>query len=114
MKHNKLDAFLNQRAQSPAPHLEADPFLPTRIAALVNEKNNRSSGFVFPQWSLASALGTFAIILGIYIGTGISETSTSYSESQTDLISEYSNAFYQSGIVDNYDNVFENGGSEND
>jgi len=101
----KIEELLSQRAKSPTPHLQADPFLATKIAAQSDEKAKRLDLSV-PNWSFASIVTAFGVIMGIYLGLGIWENGTTQ---DTDIVDEFSESFYQSGIADNFDTSLENG-----
>ena len=107
---SKIEEFLSNKAKSPAPHLQADPYLPTKIAALAEEENTLNKIAGFPNWSFASAITACAIVLGIYLGLGILQDDAS--QYNIDIVSEYSEAFYQDGFADNYDSALEDGGIE--
>ena len=113
MNQKELNELLNRRVKSPAPDIQADPFLPTRIEAIVREGKQQ---FTTPpgaitSWSLASVLAACAVVIGIYIGSNLSTTSVA-SDSSTELITEYTSAFYQSGFADDWHGAFENGDSK--
>ena len=50
------------------------------------------------NWSLASVATACAVVLGIYLGSGIWENSSTVES--TDIVDEFSEAFYQSGFAD--------------
>ena len=105
---NKIEEVLNQRTKSPTPQLQADPFLPTRIAAMSKEaslKDKTLKGLY--DWSFASVVTSCAIIIGIYLGNSLFEE-----EYNNDMISDISSLIYQSDYIENLDSVLENGGTE--
>ena len=104
-----LEEFLSKKANSPTPHIQADYFLATRIAAQAEGEKEILKTNVLPGWSMASIITTLAILLGIYLGSGILESNSV--ESNSDIVSEYSEAFYQSGFADNYTSAIDNGGT---
>lgn len=112
MNKDKLNELLSMQAKSPAPKLPVDPFMVTRIEALAKEKTMmvHDSGGLVTNWSLASVLAAGAVILGIYLGNGLSSSSVS-SETSSEILTEYSQAFYQAGFVEDLHNVFEDGES---
>ncbi len=105
---NKIDDILSQRAKSPTPHLQPDPFLPTRIRATVIDKNElgKISKLVY-NWSVASLVTSGAILIGIYLGSGLVEE-----EYSSDMITDFSSVIYQSDYTENLDSVIEDGGAE--
>ena len=107
MKNDKIQELLNQKAKSPAPELTPDPFLVTRIEALIDsERQKTPERSLISNWSFASVITAGAIILGIYVGAGISETDNL--QINADVFNEYSQAFYQSGFVENLNNAMIN------
>lgn len=105
---NKIEDILNQRVKSPTPKLEADPFLATRIAAIADGKGlNRRSFKGLYGWSAASLVTSCAIILGIYIGSGLFEE-----QNNSEISGDLSSVIYQSDYIENLDSVFENGGKQ--
>jgi hypothetical protein len=104
---NKIEKLLSQRTQSPTPHLQADPFLATKITTLANENTDNISVLTGTKWSFASIITAFGILMGIYLGLGIWENNTS--ATNNDIVDEFSEAFYQSGFADNFDSTVENG-----
>ncbi len=109
MKKDNIEELLNTKAKSPAPQLTPDPFLPTRIEALVKAKGNSDNRFA-ANWSFASLITTAAIIIGIYMGAGIFESNNL--QSNDDIFTEYSQAFYQSGFAESVDSNLESGGTD--
>jgi hypothetical protein len=104
---NKIDDLLSRKAISPTPHLDADPFLATKIAALANKETKAKAVSGISNWSFASLVTAFGVILGIYLGLGIWENG--YSAQNTDIVDVFSEAFYQSGFADNLDSSLDNG-----
>jgi hypothetical protein len=109
MEKDKLEEFLNKKTVSPAPFLTADPFLPTRIESLLAEKK-RPGKYMFKRWSMAIAIATCAIVMGIYIGNDLSVITTN--QTGDDLVAEYAQAVYQADFVDDLTNALENGESK--
>lgn len=105
---NKIEEILNQRTKSPTPHLQADPFLPTRIVALSKEAGKKDKTFRgLYEWTFASLVTSCAIIIGIYIGNSLIEEDTS-----ADMISDISSLVYQTDYIENLNTVLESGGTE--
>jgi hypothetical protein len=109
MKNDKIEELLNKEAISPTPELTPDLFLPTRIESIIDGKRQINPGKVLiSNWSFASVITTCAIIVGIYVGSGILDTDNL--QSSDDIFTEYSQAFYQSGFEKNWDDTLESGG----
>ncbi len=72
MNRKKLDQILEQRASSPTPRLQPDPFLPTRIRALARGRGEEISPFAGLSWTMRSMLAGAALIVGIYVGGHLS------------------------------------------
>ena len=104
---NKIDELLSKRVKSPTPPLQADPFLATKIAALAEQESNSANIARIPNWSFASIITAFGLILGIYLGLGIWENGTI--DQDIDIVDEFSEAIYQSGFADSFDSSTENG-----
>ena len=104
---NKIEKLLSEKAKSPTPHLQADPYLATKIAALTEGKDHTLKINGNPNWSFASLITAFGLILGIYLGLGIWENGTT--QENIDFVDEFSEAFYQSGFADTFDSSSENG-----
>jgi len=111
MKKDKIEELLNRKAASPTPKLTPDPFLSTRIEAIKKSKlQEDTDNKLISNWSFASVITACAIIVGVYIGVGIFETDNL--QANDDVFNEYSQAFYQTGFVENWDNTLESGGSD--
>ncbi len=111
MKNNKIEELLNRKAKLSIPELKPDPFLPTRIEALMESKRQSNTEKVqISNWSFASVITAFAVIIGVYIGAGISDADSL--QNNDDVFNEYSQAFYQSGFTENWDSALDNGGSD--
>jgi predicted anti-sigma-YlaC factor YlaD len=110
--YEKMSAVFSEKTDlSALPQLEADPFLPARIKALAGKKDRTPSDKWFGWQRIGAirlAFSTLLIILaaslGIYLGKGLA-TSQQYSES--DLISDYYQAFNQQSYSDNWEYVLE-------
>jgi len=106
-----MSAVFSEKADlSALPQLEADPFLPTRIKALAeNEDREHAKRFGWQgigaiRLAFSTLMIVFAVSLGIYLGKGLA-TSQQYSESN--LVSEYYQAFNQQSYSDNWEYVLE-------
>jgi hypothetical protein len=109
MKKNKMDELLNKKAIMPVPDLMPDPFLATRIAASAEGSQNRKITSAVPNWSFASIIAACALVLGVYVGNVVFEEDNT--QSTKDVFNEYSEAFYQSGLIESWNNSFESGGT---
>jgi len=104
---NIIEELLSKKAKSPTPHLDTDPYLATKIAALATEEISTTKIAGVPTWSFASVITALGLILGIYLGIGIQENSTI--QNDLDIVDEFSQAFYQNGFADSFDSSLENG-----
>jgi len=99
MKPQKIEQLLAARAKSPTPHIEADPFLPTRVRALV--KN--SLQIIFPGWRISALVGAAALLIGVYIGNGFDDLAAQSSGSQNYAsVYDLSGALYQESLSDDF------------
>ena len=103
----KIEKLLSKKAKSPTPHLQADPYLATKIITRADQENNRVLISTVPHWSFASVITAFGLILGVYLGLGIWENSTT--QETIDIVDEFSEAIYQNGFADSFDSSTENG-----
>jgi len=111
----KMSLLLDQHDPSFLPHLEPDPFLPTRIRALaeggeVVERENLRRAVGWLRLSVASALTLVAVTTGAYLGLGLSATNGSADDSE--IIAAYYDAFSQSEFASGWDDLVENGQEE--
>lgn len=110
--YEKMSAVFSEKADlSALPQLDADPFLPTRIKALADKKDREDSdkwynwqGIGAIRLAFSTLMIVFAVSLGIYLGKGLA---TSQQNSESDLISEYYQAFNQQSYSDNWEYILE-------
>lgn len=100
-----LSEFLKPAAARKDPLLAADPYLPVRVRALAAERRSRES---FPQaaalrWTWRTAAFVLAMLLGIFIGESLSYRSTQVTDSH--VVYEYSNSFWDSGIESRWQTI---------
>ncbi len=102
MKNDKINQILTARAQSPTPVLQPDPFLPTRVRALVNTGKN----ILFPGWRISAIIGALALLIGIYIGNDVDNSMIKQSGDQS-FTSTYdlSGALYQESLSDDFNSI---------
>ena len=94
--------------------LEPDPFLPTRIRALVEERGNALEAHMRPrmiQWSLATLGLTLAIGIGIFFGKGLSDPSKQ--QESVNVIDSYFEGFSQHSFADHWEGIFNTTQKEN-
>ncbi len=110
MKENKLDKLLQERAQSPMPELQPQPFLATRIAALAEEQPAKNYSLPWYQWSFASLLAVVAFVAGIYLGNALQ----SPAQQSEDIWQTYSEALTPNSVADSFYGVNLQEEGEND
>lgn len=99
MKTQKIEQFLAARAKSPTPHIEADPFLPTRVRALVNN----SLQIIFPNWRISVLVGAAALLIGVFIGNNFDDQATqSYGSQNYASVYDLNGALYQESLSDDF------------
>ncbi len=107
MNKEQLDTLLQQRAQSPTPTLQADPFLATRIRALAEKNGEASSLFAGLSWRTRSLLAAAALLLGIYVGGQLPLSGTVQSDSYADpAFSSLASALNQPTLSDDLEAIF--------
>jgi predicted anti-sigma-YlaC factor YlaD len=91
--------------------LEPDPFLPTRIKAIVDtEKKDFSSKPVmtYLRWFFITLVSSLAIFLGIMLGQGLYNSKQNYNSSSS-IVSDYYQVYSQEGLSNNFESVISTG-----
>ena len=103
----KMTLLLEHTDTHHNPRLQPDPYLPSRIAALVNERKNIGPKKLVhaARWSFASLAFALAIVIGILLGKGLSPASPQYKTSE--IISTYYNAVSQQNFSTELESVVE-------
>lgn len=85
--------------------LAADPYLPTRIRALVDSSAQPTPGpkVLIARWVLMSAAFAAAVFCGAFLGERLSYTTTTVTEQN--VIAEYSESLVVGGIADRLQSV---------
>jgi predicted anti-sigma-YlaC factor YlaD len=93
--YEKMKNLLDPRLISGFPVLRPDPFLPTRIQALVaeNKRTNARELFAIARLSLQGLALIFALVIGIVLGKAISVQPMN--NKTNELVSVYHNAISQ-------------------
>lgn len=116
LKCPKCKAYFEQMSdmldvvdRSALPTLAADPYLPTRIAALAREKQALSRHKLLnPARQLRVAFSTLMLVgamgIGIFLGKDLATTTQT---SQSEQLSDYTTIIWDNGIVENMDAVIE-------
>jgi anti-sigma factor RsiW len=124
----KMSTLLDFTNPSLLPHLEADPFLPTRIRAIVgagaaaregNETTRATAGTTAPfyksasAWlrvSLAGVMTVAAVTAGVYLGSGLASSRTANGD--TAIVTAYYEAVSQSSFAVEWGDVIEENGED--
>ncbi|RMH62191.1 MAG: hypothetical protein D6677_10445 [Calditrichaeota bacterium] len=99
MKKDTLEQWLSQKAQSPTPVLQADPFLPTRIEALARAE--RHEGL---SWTIRGVLAAAALLLGVYISADIMDNGH-YANPTDTTYASWASAVMQNSIGDQFQTI---------
>lgn len=111
--YDRLSFLLEKPAENDLPRLDPDPALPARIraAAISAGRANRTItlGELFRPlgWvrlSLTGAMLVIAVVLGVMMGRGVASEAV---HADSDIYSEYYEAFSQSTLVDTWESVIE-------
>lgn len=117
----KMAKFLEQMDPASIPHLEADPFLPTRIRALsAGNRDNAETPAKAASlrarkkpfgWAGVTAMGVMiiaAVWMGAYFGERLSTMSLSSSQyDEADIISSFYDEFSPSGFAGDWETILE-------
>jgi len=102
MNAHELDKLLRARAQSPTPQLDTDPFLATRVRALVRDV----PASLFPEWRISTLIGAAALLIGMFIGSGLEQNTTQITGSQSyTSADDISGALYQEALSDDFSSI---------
>ncbi len=87
----------------PAPQrVTADPYLPTRIRAIVGQRPKGRRLAPVLRWSFASVALGAALVLGILLGQDISSVQRSESSASSDLVSEFAASLSNADLGDRW------------
>lgn len=107
--YERLSDVLTPGGRFELSQLEPDPFLPTRVAALVGERRKRDVRhplLAATRVSFAAALLMGAITLGIYLGDGLAPSELS-PQGSDEVFSSYYEAIAQEGFATSWTSVIE-------
>ena len=96
----KMSAVFDDPSLLQVPGLQANPHLPARILALRAARREQRM-FPIVRWSLTGVGTVIAVLIGIYLGSGLTRTQTT-SQSGSEL-SEYHDVIAQHGLIDQWD-----------
>ena len=99
---DRMTSLLEPRGGQRADQLTADPFLPTRVRAIVESSRTTTTRQWRPavEWSLASVAIALGIFLGVMLGSGLAKPSPSINETQ--LVSEFASNITPSNFSDKW------------
>ncbi|MGD9486390.1 MAG: hypothetical protein AB7W47_00060 [Calditrichaceae bacterium] len=104
-----MSALLQRPASKDIPVLTPDPYLPARVKALTREKRSRLENGLrgrIIHWGLNGALAAAAIWIGIFLGTGLTDTTGSTTD-ESDIALAYYEAFSPNNIADQFESVIQ-------
>ena len=107
--YGQLSDVLDVKGRFDFPHIEPDPFLPTRVTALVEERRRkrlRSPLAAAVRVSFAAALMAGAVMLGISLGDGLAPLQQNQGGSD-EYLSSYYEAISQQGFATTWTSVME-------
>ncbi len=107
MNKEQLEKLLQQRALSPTPTLQPDPFLAARIRARAQKGGEELSLFAGLSWATRSMLAAAAMLLGIYVGGQLPLSGMAESDPYTDpAFSSFASAINQPTLSDDLEAIF--------
>lgn len=85
--------------------LVPDPYLPTRVKALVEQSlsDSRSRKSTAVRWALRTAAFLVAVVFGVYLGEKLSYQTSTVTDQH--IIAEYAESIQASGIGDRWQSV---------
>ena len=101
--YEKMSGVFDDRSLLAMKEIQVDPYLPSRIISLAEDLNRRPRPHLQPivRWTVAVAGVSIAIILGTYIGQGLSGSGQTTQE--TDDITGYYDVIAQHGAIDQWE-----------
>lgn len=100
-----MSELMQRPVQKDIPVLKSDPYLPVRVEALAGERRaqwDKSLRGKVVHWTLNGALAATAVWFGIFLGTGLTNTTGSVTD-ESDIAIAYYEAFSQSNIADQFE-----------
>jgi predicted anti-sigma-YlaC factor YlaD len=104
----KMSTLLDTTDPSLLPRLEADPFLPTRIRAIVDSGVTATSFARAAAWLRVSFVGVMAVIAvaaGVYLGKGLATTESANGDAA--IVTAYYEAVAQTEFAGAWGDVIE-------
>lgn len=102
MYYERMSGVFDDRSLLALKDLQPDPYLPARIRSLRGPRRNLSP---IIRWSLAGAVATVALLVGAYIGQGLS--GNGQAAQGTNDMSEYHDVIAQHGTIDQWNSAAE-------
>lgn len=104
--YSKMASLIQIPDKETFPVLEADPYLATRIKATAQKNTHKLRLSHWLRWVLVGAASSAAILLGVELGNGL--YSATQSDTGTDVVTtSYYQAFSQTGIADQWQDVIQ-------
>jgi predicted anti-sigma-YlaC factor YlaD len=104
--YHTMSEWLDVVDDTALPTLQPDPFLPTRIAAIVSERQKTVVRFDVVQalrYAMTAAMLVLALGLGAFIGESIAEESTFATQTQSVISAE--NTLWGDSWIDTIENL---------
>lgn len=110
--YSTITRMVLPQADQKESRLVPDPYLPTRIRAITaaGESGGVAHGRQALRWALRTAMFVLAVALGITLGEHLSARQSYVTDSH--IISEYSQSFWDSGIENRWDSIAQVGEEE--
>ena len=106
-----MNEIFKPDTESNFPVLEPDPFLPTRIKAIVKSEKEivqHKPAVSYLRWLFVTLASSVAIFIGVMLGQGLYNSKQSSQNNQS-VVSAYYQVYSQEGLSDNFESTLSTG-----
>jgi predicted anti-sigma-YlaC factor YlaD len=103
--YSKMASLVETPDEEFFPELEPDPYLATRVKAQALQNSRVFKPMHWLRWTLVGAVSSIAILVGVELGNSL--YTATQSDSGTEIVSTYYQAFSQQSIADQWQDVIQ-------
>ncbi len=103
--YSKMASLMETPDEEFFPELEPDPYLATRVKARAHKDARGFRPMHWLRWTLVGAASSIAILVGVELGNSL--YTATQSDSGTEIVSTYYQAFSQQSIADQWQDVIQ-------